>query len=156
MIASETFLQQVALLVLGALVTGWGVPVVLGRIDARKQREQKEFQASIARQGKLLDSQSALLDEITRIVWAWRYLAKRVVYYGSRGDHAQYETAKSLYEDGVWILLHGLRTQTSKARRLVSDKAFEKLNEFYIYMVHDVDLQISELANKAGVQVLRE
>jgi len=38
----------------------------------------------------------------------------------------------------------------------VSDKAFEKLNAFYIYMVHDVDLQVSELANKAGVQVLRE
>lgn len=149
MTISESFVQQVTLLVLGALITGFGVPYVLRLIDARKMREQKKLEAELARQGKLLDAQSALLDEITRLVWAWRYLAKQVVYYGSRGDNDRYMAAKARYEDGVWGLLDGLRTQISKARRLVSEAAFERLNDLYGYVVHDVDLKVSDLAGRA-------
>ena len=149
MTISESFVQQVALLVLGALITGFGVPYVLRLIDARKMREQKKLEAELARQGKLLDAQSALLDEITRLVWAWRYLAKQVVYYGSRGDNDRYMAAKTKYEDGVWGLLDSLRTQISKARRLVSEAAFERLNDLYGYVVHDVDLKVSDLAGRA-------
>jgi len=149
MTISESFVQQVTLLVLGALITGFGVPYVLRLIDARKMREQKKLEAELARQGKLLDAQSALLDEITRLVWAWRYLAKQVVYYGSRGDNDRYMAAKAKYEDGVWGLLDGLRTQISKARRLVSEAAFERLNDLYGYVVHDVDLKVSDLAGRA-------
>jgi hypothetical protein len=146
---SESFVQQVTLLVLGALITGFGVPYVLRLVDARKMREQKKLEAELARQCKLLDAQSALLDEITRLVWAWRYLAKQVVYYGSRGDNDRYMAAKTKYEDGVWGLLDGLRTQISKARRLVSESAFERLNDLYGYVVHDVDLKVSDLAGRA-------
>lgn len=146
---SESFVQQVTLLVLGALITGFGVPYVLRLIDARKMREQKKLEAELARQCKLLDAQSALLDEITKLVWAWRYLAKQVVYYGSRGDNDRYMAAKTKYEDGVWGLLDGLRTQISKARRLVSESAFERLNDLYGYVVHDVDLKVSDLACRA-------
>ena len=149
MTISESFVQQVALLVLGALITGFGVPYVLRLIDARKMREQKKLEAELARQGKLLDAQSALLDEITRLVWAWRYLAKQVVYYGSIGDNDRYMAAKTKYEDGVWGLLDSLRTQISKARRLVSEAAFERLNDLYGYVVHDVDLKVSDLAGRA-------
>jgi hypothetical protein len=149
MTISESFVQQVALLVLGALITGFGVPYVLRLIDARKMREQKKLEAELTRQGKLLDAQSALLDEITRLVWAWRYLAKQVVYYGSRGDNDRYMAAKTKYEDGVWGLLDSLRTQISKARRLVSEAAFERLNDLYGYVVHDVDLKVSDLAGRA-------
>jgi hypothetical protein len=149
MTISESFVQQVTLLVLGALITGFGVPYVLRLIDARKMREQKKLEAELARQAKLLDAQSALLDEITRLVWAWRYLSKQVVYYGSRGDNDRYMAAKAKYEDGVWGLLDGLRTQISKARRLVSEAAFERLNDLYGYVVHDVDLKVSDLAGRA-------
>ena len=149
MTISESFVQQVTLLFLGALITGFGVPYVLRLIDARKMREQKKLEAELARQGKLLDAQSALLDEITRLVWAWRYLSKQVVYYGSRGDNDRYMAAKAKYEDGVWGLLDGLRTQISKARRLVSEAAFERLNDLYGYVVHDVDLKVSDLAGRA-------
>lgn len=151
MTINEPFVQQITLLILGALITGFGVPYVLRAIDARKMREQKIFEAELARQSKLLDAQSALLDEITRLVWAWRYLAKQVVYYGSRGDNERYVVVKEKYEDGVWGLLDGLRTQISKARRLVSESAFERLNELYKYVVHDVDLKVSDLAGKPEI-----
>ena len=146
---SQSFIQQVTLLILTALITGFGVPYVLRLIDARKMREQKKFEAELARQDKLLNAQSALLDEITRLVWAWRYLAKQVVYYGSRGDNDRYMAAKARYEDDVWGLLNGLRTQISKARRLVSEAAFERLNELYGYVVYDVDLKVSDLTGRS-------
>ncbi len=143
---SEELVRQVTLLFLGALITGFGVPYVLRLIDARKMREQTTFDAELARQSKLLDAQSALLDEITRLVWAWRFLAKQVMYYGSRGENERYAAAKAQYEEGVWGLLDGFRAQISKARRLVSEAAFERLNELYGYVVHDVDLKVSDLA----------
>lgn len=151
MTISEAFLQQVALLLLGALVTGFGVPLVLRLVDARKQREQKALDAALARQGKLLDAQSVLLDDVTRTVWAWRFLAKQVVYYGSRADKDRYDAAKAKYEDGVWTLLDGFRTQISRARRLVSEQAFKDLNALYDYVVHDVDLRVADVAGKADI-----
>ena len=148
---SEAFVQQLTLLVLGALITGLGVPAVLRRIDARKLREQKQFEADLARQSKLLDAQAALLDEITRLVWAWRYLAKQVVYYGSRGNEERYGAARAKYEDAVWGLLDALRTQISKSRRLVSEGAFQRLNDLYGYVVHDLDMKVSDLAGRPDI-----
>jgi hypothetical protein len=46
-------------------------------------------------------------------------------------------------------MLDGLRTQISKARRLVSEAAFERLNDLYGYIVHDVDLKVSDLAGRS-------
>lgn len=148
---SDAFIQQVALLFLGALITGFGVPLVLRTIDSRKLRQQKEFEADLARQGKLLEAQSELLDQITKTVWAWRYLAKQVVYYGSNGDSARYAAASAKYEEAVWEHLDVFRTQTSKARRLVSETAYKRLDELYQYIVHDVDPKVSELAGRETI-----
>jgi hypothetical protein len=151
MTLDDSFYQQAALLVLGALLTGFGVPCVLRRIDARKLREQKLFEADLARQAKLLEAQSVLLDELTRVVWAWRYLAKQVVYYGSRGDDVRFARARDRYEEGVWTLLDELRTQISKSRRLVSETAFANLNGLYRYIVDDVDRSVAEHAMGPGL-----
>lgn len=148
---TDAFVQQALLILIGAGVTGFGVPLVLRVIDERKLREQKRFEAELARQSKLIDAQSALLDEITRAVWAWRYLAKQVVYYGAQGDEERFLTAKKKYENEVWGQLDGFRTQISKSRRLISERAFASLNELYEFIVHDVDLSISNVMNSPGI-----
>lgn len=151
MILTDAFLQQAMLLLLGALVTGLGVPYVLRRIDQRKLRQQKIFEADLARQAKLIDAQASLLDEVTRLVWAWRYLAKQVVYYGARGDEERFSAAKKRYEDEVWGLLDALRTQISRSRRLISEQAFAELGGLYDYIVRDVDPHVSAVVEGPGI-----
>lgn len=141
------FLGKLVLLVVGALITGLGLPWVLRTIDSNKQRQQKVFESDLARQTKLIDAQSALLDALTKVVWTWRYLAKEVVYYGAVGDTERYNKARATYEERVWHLLGELRTEISRARRLVSEAAFRELNQLYAYIVYDIDMKVRALAD---------
>jgi hypothetical protein len=141
------FQQKVVLLLLAAVVSGFGIPYVLRAIDARKLREQKKFEAALSRQTKLIDAQSTLLDELTRLLWKWRYLAKGVAYYGARRDVDRFNAARKAYEDAVWGLLDEFRTEISRSRRLVSEAAFLDLNSLYEYVVYDLDQKISNLAS---------
>jgi hypothetical protein len=147
MMLDAAFLQKLVLLLFGAVISGFGIPYVLKRIDNRKLREQKLFEAELSRQSKLIDAQSTLLDEITRILWKWRYLAKGVVYYGARGDQKRYDAARVNYEDTVWGLLDEFRTEISRSRRLVSEAAFKNLDSLYRYVVHDLDQKVSNLVS---------
>ena len=149
------FLGKLVLLVLGALLTGLGLPWVMRSIDSNKQRQQKVFESELARQTKLIDSQSALLDALTKIVWTWRYLAKEVVYYGALAETDSYLKARAAYEERVWHLLVDLRTEISRARRLVSEAAFQELNQLYAYIVYDIDMKVRKLADAGEPDVLR-
>ncbi|HEX5314578.1 MAG TPA: hypothetical protein VFX38_06725 [Gammaproteobacteria bacterium] len=151
MTISESFVQQVVLLLIAAAVTGFGLPYVLRLVDNRKLRQQKQFEAELARQNKLIEAQSALLDEITRLVWGWRYLAKQVVYYGTGDDTDRYAAASAAYEERVWKMLDGFRTEISKSRRLVSETAFRELNALYEYIVGDIDRKVGEFAGKPEI-----
>ncbi len=147
-VIDDQFLQKIMLLIVTALISGAGVPYVLKVVDDRKLRRQKKFEADLTIQQKLIDSQSKLLDDLTQILWKWRYLAKSVVYYGSISQNERFDAAKKHYEDEVWRLLNEFRTEISRSRRLVSEAAFQQLNSLYHYVVHDLDLKISELISK--------
>ena len=130
----QDFIQKVVLLLITAVISGFGIPYVLNIVQERKLR-----------QAKLVDSQSKLLDDLTRILWKWRYLAKSVAYYRTRNDSERYECARKDYENTVWSLLEEFRTEISRSRRLVSEGAFQRLNVLYEYVIHDLDFKISNL-----------
>lgn len=135
---SSDLIEKLILLAVAAVVTGLGVPWVLKRAEEKKLRE-----------GKIIEAQSQLLDDLSRILWKWRYLAKKVTYYASEANREKFEVARREYDEGVWDLLNELRVQASKSRRLASEKAYKKLLKCYEYVVHDVDGQISALAKCA-------
>jgi RNAse (barnase) inhibitor barstar len=147
----ESFFEKVFFLLLTAVVTGFGVPYVLRMIDDRKLREQKKFEADLARQNKIIESQSKLLDDLSQLLWKWRYLAKKVVYYGAQENKARYKIAKQQYDENIWDILNGFRTEISKSRRLVSEGAYQKLDTLYNYIVGDIDIKITSLMNKDSI-----
>jgi hypothetical protein len=53
---SPNFVEKLMILVLTAILTGFLVPYILTRVDAAKSKEQKLFEAEVARQAKLIDS----------------------------------------------------------------------------------------------------
>jgi hypothetical protein len=145
------FLEKVILLLLTALITGFSVPFVLKRVEERKARHQKKFEADLARQGKIIDAQSKLLDDITAVLWKWRYLAKKVAYYGREENAERYEGARKAYDENVWDLLEEFRSQISKSRRLISEEAYKGLGDLYKYIVYDIDDEISDLIKEEGL-----
>lgn len=155
MFINSDFIQKLVLLIVTALLSGFGVPYVLKVIDDRKLRRQKDFEAELVRQGKLIEAQVKLLDDLTKMLWEWRYLAKSITYYASHGERERFETSKKQYEDNVWASLNRFRTEISRSRRLMSEAAFNRLNDLYEYVVHDVDSAITRL-NTQDVSANRE
>jgi hypothetical protein len=145
---NQDFFEKIALLVLTALITGFGIPYVLKRIEERKLREQRKFEADLARQAKIIEAQSKFLDDLSQVLWKWRYLAKKVVYYGGEESKERYEIAKREYDDNVWDILNELSTEISRSRRLVSESAYKELRSLYAYIVNDIDRNISDIIKK--------
>jgi RNAse (barnase) inhibitor barstar len=148
----ESFYERVFFLLLTALLTGLGIPYILKRVEERKLREQKKFEADLSRQGKIIEAQSQLLDELSQVLWKWRYLAKKVVYYGAQENAERYNIARKQYEESIWDILNEFRTEISKSRRLVSERAYEKLDSLYDYIVGDIDVKITALIRRKRIE----
>jgi hypothetical protein len=125
------FVQNVVLLLLTAVLTGLLVPYLLKVADDRKSARQKEREAALARQAKIIDAQSKLLDDLSRQLWRWRYLSIRLTYYGSQGKWEGLKQAEEDYERELWDVLNQMRNEISRSRRLVSERAYEQLLAFY-------------------------
>lgn len=149
MIFDQDFLEKLVFLALTALVTGFGIPYVLKRIEDRKLRQQKQFEAELSRQTKIIEAQSKLLDDLSETLWKWRYQAKKVVYYGAEESKERFDDAAKEYDDGVWEILNEFSREISRSRRLVSEKAYQELRSLYDYIVRDIDPKISAI-NKRG------
>lgn len=141
----QPFLENVFLIVLTALLTGFGIPYVLGRIEERKLLERKKFDADLVRQSKILEAQSKLLEDLSGLLWKWRYLGKKVVYYGAEKNVERYDLAKKQYDESIWDIINEFRAEISRSRRLVSERAYKRLDSLYNYVVGDVDMQISSI-----------
>jgi hypothetical protein len=116
----------------------------------RFERDTLRFELDSARQQKLLDAQSALLDELGSVCWKLRYGAIRVAYYG-KSQAEEYEAAAKHYVENRWESLSQLRFIGTRASRLFSESAREAIEEFYD-RVDDVDSKI-ERAIAADVKV---
>jgi hypothetical protein len=135
------FWEKLALLLSAAALSGLLAPLVLKQFEMRRTAEQKVREAQLARQAKLIDAQSALLDDLSRVLWEWRYAAMRVTYYGGLGDQERCTEANAAYGDVVWGLLSQIRFHTSRARWLISTDAFERLKAFYLRLI-EIDLAL--------------
>lgn len=141
---TQTFWEQLLILLSTALLTGFLVPYVLRRIDESRSIAQKVREAGIARQARLIDAQSNFLDETTEVLWAWRYLSMKVAYDASTPVDEMYAASVLEYQKDIWDILSRLRNQTSKARRLVSESGYQRMVALYDQIV-ELDGQIDGL-----------
>jgi hypothetical protein len=149
------FAQNVTLLALTAVVTGFLVPYILKEIESRKTLEQKDREAALARQEKLIDSQAALLDSLSQILWKWRYVCMRVAYYGAEGMENQFDQAACTYDDEVWDIFDSFRGEISRSRRLISEDAYAKLLRIYKEQLVALDLELKQARAQTASQLSR-
>ena len=121
-----TILQSIIIILITGGFSGFLIPFILKKIEYNKEK---------------LNAQATLIDDLTRTLWKWRYLSKKVAYYAG-SDEEKYKSAKLDYENKVWDLLTEFRIQTSKARRLLSEEAYNKFEKFYIYIKGDIDIKV--------------
>ncbi len=125
-LTSESFVEAVLVLVIAAVLTGLLLPFVKARMDARKLREQQLFEARLARQNRILESQAALLESLAQTLWEFRMLMMEVAFHRVERPNERYQTALAAYEDKAWDLFAKFRTEISEARRLTSTETHTK------------------------------
>ncbi|MCA1814944.1 MAG: hypothetical protein LC746_00790 [Acidobacteria bacterium] len=130
---SRTFVESVVLLLLTAGLTGLLAPWVLKRVEERRLRR-----------GKIIEAQSKLLDDLSALLWGWRYMTVKVTYYAVKGDAERYAAARKDYDEKVWEVFNDMRRQISLSIRLVSMESYQTLLEQRRYM-SDLDREMSAL-----------
>jgi hypothetical protein len=117
---SQSFFEQVVILALTAVVTGFLVPYILRRIDERRLREQQ-----------IVEAQTRLLDSLTKQLWEFQLLALSVSYYKLQGREEDFKGALERYDSRSWEFFGSLRTEISVAGRLTTERTYKKLLQFY-------------------------
>jgi hypothetical protein len=118
-------------------------PFVQGVVQDRSARRRILFEAQSNRQAKLIDAQSAFIDDLSKAIWDWRYLSMRVTYHGSSGLRGQeYERDLTLYKEEIWQRFNQIRYCASRSRRLISDRSYQRLKDFYVCSVVEFDKRI--------------
>ena len=128
------FAQSVALLALTAVLSSLLIPYVLKRVDHKRTLEQKEREAELARQAKIIEAQAQFLDDISQQLWNWRYLSMKVAYYGAQdaADRNQkYVDAENDYDKNIWDVFRLTRNEISRSRRLISNRMYDRLISLY-------------------------
>ena len=132
------FAQQIALILLAAAL----IPLVFRFIDGRREKREKDiehrrnlqqklFEADLARQSKIIDAQDALLRHFSQQLWRFRYLAMAVSYYNPVDDPTRSHEAVKESDEIPRNIFNEVREDISESRRLVSEKAYAQLRDFY-------------------------
>jgi hypothetical protein len=143
------FAQNVILLGLTALLSGLLIPYVLKRVDYRKTIQQKEREAELAHQAKVIEAEAKFLDDISAYLWAWRYLSMKVAYYGANGAEDRYAQAEQEYDEKLWDVFNATRNEISRSRRLVADVSYRRLVALYEDDMVRLDKEILAARSKA-------
>ena len=146
---NESFVQGLLLLLATAGLTGLLVPVIKGRIDDRKLREQKIFESDLARQSKVIEAQAKLLDDLSDLLWGFLLLSLEVTYYAIQGNDEKYESAWQKYDQKSWEYFGTIRAAISRARRLTAPNTHQALLGVYDAWFMDFDLALTRMARSA-------
>ena len=81
-LGSQSFLQAAFLLLQTAIL----VPIVKAIIDYMSFKRQKQLESELARQGKVIEYETKLLDDIHKSLWEYRFLVKDPALYMKLGN----------------------------------------------------------------------
>ncbi len=165
---SQQFIENVALLVIGAILTGILVPglkLIIDYINFKKQkafeheltRSKLIFEERLQRQRDVTKAQTAFLEALSQLLWDFHALIAKVSYYGkmksvSNSHTTRYEDAIKSYEENLWdLLIVKIQAEISKAQRLTTRLTYEELKQFYHNVLVALDgqlvIQITEKAD---------
>jgi hypothetical protein len=150
-LTSTEFLQGLFLLVVTAVLTGLLVPVIKGRLDDRKYRDQKVFESELSRQEKVLDAQAALLKDASEVMWSFYLLSLKVTWYSATGNEERFDVAWKEWDEESWLLFGRLRAEISKARRLTSPAIHEELLDVHDFWFRRFSVELERMVRRRDI-----
>ena len=159
---TQEFVENAALLVIGAVLTGILVPSlkwILDNINFRRQklfedelsRRKLLFEGQLQRQASMTEAQTEFLGTFSQLLWEFHALIAKVSYYGKMREQREfyavkYKEAVDSYEEELWeLLIVRIQAEISKAQRLSSPPMYEELKRFYRDVLVGLDGKLVDL-----------
>jgi hypothetical protein len=150
-LTGREFLQGLFLLVVTAGLTGLLVPAIKGRLDDRKYRDQKVFEADLSRQEKVIDAQAALLKDASEVMWSFYLLSLKVTWYAASGNEERFDAAWQEWDEESWLLFGRLRAEISKAHRLTSPTIHAELLNVHDFWFRKFSLELERMVRRRNL-----
>src|SRR4051812_46874381 len=105
-VAQSSFIQNMLLILLMAVVIGLAVPRIKAVMDLRYFREQKQHKDELSRQSKLAKHKVRLLNRYRDRLWQFHYVFLKATYdFAFGADESKFDQSKSEYKKAVWLVL---------------------------------------------------
>jgi len=144
-IGTQSFIEKVLLLLATAALSGFLIPVVTENIEHNRLKEQRIFEAELARQNEVIKAQVQLLETLASLLWEYQLLAIDVSYYQPLKDQSTYLNAVKKYDEESGPVLGKIRAEISKSLRLTSHETYEQLKDMYYSKIIGVDVRLRSL-----------
>ena len=126
---SGSFAENLVLLLIAISLTGLLIPLLLKRIDARREDSQLRLQAELARQATVIAAQATALDTLADLLWDYQRLAATVLAAQSArlGRAEQLAEAVRAYDNEAAAVQGKLRAAISTLLRLAPRTNYEAM-----------------------------
>ena len=142
---SSSFIDSVILILITAIISGLLIPIIKSNMDQRKYREQKKFEQELYRQGKRIEAQAKLLEDLNDLLWEFQLLSLEPASFRLQGDQENGEDSSKKYREEALGLLNKIRSQVGKARSLASPEIYQKLLGIYQGLANRLDPWLQRL-----------
>ena len=156
-VMNQSFIQIILVLLVIAALTGLLVPLIKSQVDNKISHRlnllatELDQAAALDQQQRLRDYQAKLLDDLDALLWEYQLLAFEPAYYKMGKNETGYSDAIQHYGQKAPALLHKIRVQVSKARRVASTEAYQKCSDLYSReLLNRSDVWLTELAEKGS------
>ena len=142
---STSFIEKALLLIIGLALTGILVPVLKRRIDQDRFKQEKEFEAELTKQARIMEARDRFLRELADPLWQYQLLALQVSYH-ALNDEEKLSKAFAAYDEFSWKHLIRIRSLIGGARWFTSIGTYELLADFVDkWLLVDIDHRLVRL-----------
>lgn len=133
------------ILLLIAVITGFVLPALVKSFEI-------VFTKRVEKQVELRAMQLEILEQLTKVVWEWRFLGKQVCYYGCdyKNKDERFRAAARTYNDKVWKLFTEIKAIKSRSIVWYPKVVPEEIEKLYDYIKRNVDAPMTELMERSS------
>jgi hypothetical protein len=139
--------NSIFILLLVAVITGFVVPAFLKSFEII-------FTRRVEKKTEIRNKQLELVEQLTKIIWEWRFLGKQVCYYGcdykkSKPEEEKFREAITAYNKKVWELFTEIKALKSRSIVWFPELVPKEIETLYDYVKSEIDSPLSELMNES-------
>ena len=136
--------ENIFILLLVAVITGFVLPSITKAFEIY-------FNRRVEKQTELRNKQLEILEQLTKLVWEWRFLGKQVSYYGCdyKLKEERFRLSIKNYNERVWSIFTEIKAIKSRSIVWFPQIVPVEIENLYEYIKSEVDAPMTTLMEES-------